>query len=89
MRQVGEGLVDMGSGTKPTHALRAAGVTTKRGKPINKGDIYKLLNNRTYLGEAAHKGNVYPALWRAPGHGSTQPLGRSTCDPPGEPTGSR
>ncbi|MDR3533708.1 MAG: recombinase family protein, partial [Rhodopila sp.] len=34
--------------------------TTKRGKPIDKADIYKLLNNRTYLGEAVHKGTSYP-----------------------------
>jgi hypothetical protein len=25
-----------------------------------KGDVYKLLNNRTYAGEVAHKGKVYP-----------------------------
>ncbi len=55
-------------------ALRKKGVTTKGGKPIDKGDVYKLLNNRTYVGEAAHKGQVYPgehqaivsrALWDA------------------------
>jgi site-specific DNA recombinase len=39
--------------------LRSEGVTTKRGKSINKGDIYKLLNNRIYVGEVVHKGNVY------------------------------
>ncbi len=27
---------------------------------VVKGDVYKLLNNRTYVGEAAHKGQVYP-----------------------------
>ena len=35
------------------------GLEAKRGKPINKGDIYKLLNNCTYVGEASHKGNVF------------------------------
>ena len=35
-------------------------MTTKRGRPINKADIYKLLNNRTYVGDVSHKGNVYP-----------------------------
>jgi DNA invertase Pin-like site-specific DNA recombinase len=59
VRRVFEGFVEIGSGTKLTRALRAEGVTTKGGKPIDKGDIYKLLNNRTYVGEAAHKGNVY------------------------------
>jgi DNA invertase Pin-like site-specific DNA recombinase len=60
VRRAFQGFVDIGSGTKLTAMLRAHGVTTKAGKPIDKGDIYKLLNNRTYVGEAAHKGQVYP-----------------------------
>ena len=32
----------------------------KRGKLIDKGYVYKLLNNRVYLGEAVHKGTAYP-----------------------------
>ncbi|YBW37774.1 recombinase family protein [Nitrobacter sp. TKz-YC01] len=32
----------------------------KRGKPIDKGFLYKLINNRVYLGEAVHKGTAYP-----------------------------
>ena len=32
----------------------------RRGRPLDKGDVYKLLNNRTYVGEVAHKGKVYP-----------------------------
>ena len=51
--------------TKLAKVLRSEGVTTKRGKPINKADIYKLLNNRTYVGEAVHKGNVYPGEHQA------------------------
>ncbi len=39
--------------------------TTKKGKrregrPWNTGHIYRLLGNRTYLGEVAHKGKSYP-----------------------------
>ena len=60
VRRVFQGFVEIGSGTKLTQVLRAEGVTTKRGKPINKGDIYKLLNSRTLIGEVVHKGNVYP-----------------------------
>ena len=37
----------------------AAGLA-KRGKPIDKGFLYKLINNRVYLGEAVHKGTAYP-----------------------------
>src|SRR5208337_3649718 len=58
--RVFRGFVETGSGTKLTKALRAEGTTTKRGKPINKGDIYKLLNNRTVIGDAVHKGSIYP-----------------------------
>jgi hypothetical protein len=40
--------------------LRAEGVRTKRGKLVDKGYLYKLLNNRTYLGLAVHKDMAYP-----------------------------
>ena len=50
----------MGSATKLAKALSAEGVVGKRGKPIDKGVIYKLLNNRLYIGEAVHKGESYP-----------------------------
>jgi len=32
----------------------------KQGKPIDKGYLYRVLNNRVYLGEAVHKGTSYP-----------------------------
>ena len=60
VRRVFEGFVATGSATKLAKVLRAEGATTKRGRPIDKGDIYKLLNARVYLGEVVHKGNVYP-----------------------------
>jgi hypothetical protein len=59
VRRIFTGFSEIGSGTKLTKVLRSEGVTTKRGKPIDKGDIYKLVNNRTYVGEVMHKGNVY------------------------------
>jgi len=58
-----------GSVTKVAQELRRASHTTKSwttqdgqqraGKPIDKGAIYKILNNRTYLGEAVHQGTPY------------------------------
>lgn len=36
--------------------IRAEGATSKARRPLDKGDVYKLPNNRTYAGEAAHKG---------------------------------
>ncbi|MGG5821923.1 recombinase family protein, partial [Falsiroseomonas sp. HW251] len=35
-------------------------VAAKSGRPLDKGDVYKILNLRTYIGEVTHKGNVYP-----------------------------
>lgn len=32
----------------------------RRGKPFDKGMVYKLVNNRVYVGEAVHKGTGYP-----------------------------
>src|SRR5512144_1226159 len=60
----------VGSATKLAQELRRAGHRTKswttqdgnerRGKPLDKCAIYKILNNRVYLGEAIHKGKSYP-----------------------------
>jgi DNA invertase Pin-like site-specific DNA recombinase len=36
------------------------GSLNKQGKPIEKGYLYRVLNNRVYLGEAVHKGTSYP-----------------------------
>ena len=65
----------VGSATKLAQELRRTGHTTKcwttqdgkhrPGKPIDKGAIYKLLNNRVYLGEAVHKGKSYPGEHQA------------------------
>src|SRR5439155_2829773 len=52
--------VEVGSATALTQTLIAERVTTKHGKPIDKGALYKLLNNRIYIGEAVHKGTAYP-----------------------------
>ena len=40
--------------------LAAEGVRTTRGRPMDKSFLYRLLNNRVYLGEAVHKGMAYP-----------------------------
>jgi site-specific DNA recombinase len=39
--------------------LAKAGSLNKNGKPIDKGYLYRVLNNRVYLGEAVHKGTSY------------------------------
>ena len=60
VRMIFERFLKLGSATVLVRELTAEGITTKRGKPIDKGFLYKLLNNRVYLGEAVHKGVAHP-----------------------------
>ena len=60
VRGIFERFLDVGSTTVLARALAAEGVTTKRGKPLNTGTLYKLLNNQAYIGMAVHKGTAYP-----------------------------
>jgi DNA invertase Pin-like site-specific DNA recombinase len=60
VRMIFERFTKIGSATTLVRALRAEGVTGKYGKLVDKGYIYKLLNNRTYVGQVVHKGTVYP-----------------------------
>ncbi|HEV7265583.1 MAG TPA: recombinase family protein [Falsiroseomonas sp.] len=60
VRRIFEGFVETESGTKLVQALRAEGATTKRGRAFTKSDVYRVLSNRTYLGEAMHKGKSHP-----------------------------
>jgi site-specific DNA recombinase len=59
VRGIFERFVRIGSATVLARELRQEGLRTKRGKLIDKGYLYKLLNNRTYLGMAVHKGTAY------------------------------
>ena len=65
VRRVFEGFADLQSGTELAKALQRENLTSKTGRLLNKGDVYKLLNNRTYVGEAAHKEQVYPGEHKA------------------------
>ncbi len=60
VRMVFERFVEIGSATVLGRELRADGVISKQGKPISKGYLYRILNNRVYIGEAVHKGDSYP-----------------------------
>jgi site-specific DNA recombinase len=60
VRMIFERFVALGSASTLARALQAERVLNKRGKRIDKGFIYKLINNRVYLGEAVHKGISYP-----------------------------
>ncbi len=65
VRRVFELFAETGSGVEAVRRLREEDVTAKSGRALDKGDVYKLLNNRTYAGEVAHKGQVYPGEHQA------------------------
>ena len=51
VRRVFEIFAETGSGVEAVRRLQGEGATSKTGRPLDKGDVYKLLNNRTYVGE--------------------------------------
>ncbi len=60
-----ERFLKIGSATTLARALADEGVTTKRGKRFDKNDLYRLLCNRIYIGEAVHKGTAFPGEHQA------------------------
>ena len=60
VRHIFARFLGLGSVTLLVCELQAEGRFTKRGRPFDKGIVYKLLNNRVYVGEAVHKGTAYP-----------------------------
>ncbi|PWS36202.1 resolvase [Falsiroseomonas bella] len=60
VRRIFQGFVETESCTRLVQVLRAEGATTKRGRTLTKSDVYRILSNRVYLGEAVHKGTAYP-----------------------------
>jgi hypothetical protein len=65
VRHIFQRFLQVGSTTKLVQELNTAGRRTKRGKPFDKGVLYKLLHNRTYVGEVEHKGAAYPGQHEA------------------------
>jgi DNA invertase Pin-like site-specific DNA recombinase len=60
VRRIFERFVKCGSPTIIVRELSAENFINKYGQKLDKGRIYKLLNNRVYIGEAVHKGTAYP-----------------------------
>ncbi|WP_426954121.1 recombinase family protein [Muricoccus radiodurans] len=60
VRRVFEVFAETGSGLETARVLQTEGRTSKAGRPLDRGDVYKILHNRTYVGEVEHKGRVYP-----------------------------
>jgi site-specific DNA recombinase len=60
VRMIFERFTRIGSVTTLVKELREEDIRGKQGKLVDKGYVYKLLNNRVYVGEAVHKGTGYP-----------------------------
>ena len=65
VRMVFERFVEVGSATVLARELRNDGFRSKQGALIDKGYLYRLLNNRVYRGEAVHKGKAYAGEHKA------------------------
>ena len=65
VRMIFERFLSIGSATILARTLNAEGITSRGGRPVDKGYLYKLLSNRVYIGEAVHKGTSYPGEHQA------------------------
>lgn len=74
VRHVFRSYYELGSVRQVRARLIAEGITNKAGLKPQHGALYHMLQNRTYRGEIAHKGNIYPgeheaiielSLWEA------------------------
>jgi site-specific DNA recombinase len=54
--------VEIGSATELARQIDQRGLLTPNGNRIDKKYLYRLLNNRAYIGEAVHKGESYPGV---------------------------
>ncbi len=61
VQQIFDQFIAEKSTTKIVRNLNDRGIQTKRGKAFCKQRIYKILHNRTYIGELSHKGETFPA----------------------------
>ncbi len=55
----------IGSGTELAREVEKRGLRTPKGNRIDKKFLYRMLNNRAYIGEAVHKGQSYPGEHKA------------------------
>ena len=51
--------LEIGSATELAREVARRGVRTPRGNAMSKNFLYRMLNNRAYIGEAVHKGTGY------------------------------
>jgi len=65
VRMIFDRFLTLGSATSVARSLAADNIRSRRGNPIDKGAIYKILLNRVYIGDAVHKGAAYPGEHQA------------------------
>jgi site-specific DNA recombinase len=65
VRHIFERYVSLGSATALVRELVAKNVRNRYGKLIDKNALYKLLNNKVYVGKAVYKGDEYPGDHKA------------------------
>ena len=65
VRSIFKRFVQLKSATLLARELVLARATNRYGHLVDKGMLYRLLNNRVYIGEAVHKGVSYPGEHRA------------------------
>jgi hypothetical protein len=60
VRSIYRSYLDLGTVRLVQQHLAETGITGKGGRPLARGALFHLLQNRVYRGEVAHRGNVYP-----------------------------
>ena len=59
VRTIYRRFVEIGSATQLIRELAESGAVGKNGRPMDKGYLYRILNNRVYIGEIAYHGEIY------------------------------
>jgi site-specific DNA recombinase len=65
VRTIFKRFVRLKSATLLARELVVAGATNRYGQLLDKGVLYRILNNRVYIGDAVHKGISYPGEHQA------------------------
>ena len=78
--------LEVGSATVLAKAVDTRGIRTPGGNRIDKKYLYRMLNNRAYIGEAVHKGESYPGEQE---HNRPRDVGQGPRHPAGESAEAR
>ncbi|MEV8466627.1 recombinase family protein [Fluviibacterium sp. DFM31] len=60
VRWIFDRFLEIGSATELARDLAGRDIRTPKGNRIDRKFLYRMLNNRAYIGEAVHKGESYP-----------------------------